>query len=88
MLELALITATLANVVTGDFTRYPAFIEPRGDGIETITDRGLIAEMIVRCWEPGDITILSYSKAEKLFCTPKDGCFKALALAREIACDP
>ena len=47
---LALAAVVLANTITGDFTRYPAFL-PNGahSGIEAITDRGLIAELIVRC---------------------------------------
>ena len=75
----------LANTTTGDFTRYPAF---SGNGafygIEVITDRGLIAELIVRCH--GDVAILSYSKVEKLYCTPRDGCFDTLIVARRTAC--
>ncbi len=82
---LALAAVVLANTITGDFTRYPAFL-PNGahSGIEAITDRGLIAELIVRCSE--GVAVLSYSKAERLFCTPKDGCFDTLIVARRTAC--
>ena len=85
MHELALVAIVLANTVTGDFTRYPAFTDSGArSGIEVITDRGLIAELIIRCG--GSVAILSYSKAERLYCTPKDGCFAALGTARRMAC--
>jgi hypothetical protein len=40
--------------------------------VETITDRGPIVEMIVNCQPQSGI--MTYSKIEKLFCTPKSGC--------------
>lgn len=82
---LALAAVVLANTVTGDFTRYPGFLAVGGhSGIEAITDRGLIAELIVRCNE--GVVVLSYSKTERLFCTPKNGCFDTLINARQTSC--
>ncbi|MGH1419166.1 MAG: hypothetical protein ACRBCJ_09955 [Hyphomicrobiaceae bacterium] len=85
MFALAVSAVVMANSVTGNFTRYPAYSgSGYYSGIEVITDRGLIAELIVRC--STDVAILSYSKAEKLYCTPKDGCFDTLVVARRTAC--
>ena len=53
------------------FTIYPggsAGLEP----IEAITDRGPILEMIIRCRNGS--AIMSYSKLERLYCSPKLYC--------------
>ncbi len=85
MFALIVSTVFMASSVTGDFTRYPAFTgDSENSGIEVITERGLIAELIVRC--STDVAVLSYSKVEKLYCTPKDGCFDTFIVARRKAC--
>ena len=71
----------VAAAAAGSFTDYPAFVNPNVR-IEAILDRGPINELIVKC--PGGSGILSYSKVERLFCTPVSGCTPDLkkALAR------
>jgi hypothetical protein len=73
-------------------TTYPAFgdrvspshlVHPR---VEAEIDKGPIVELIVNC-RPGT-TIITYSKAEQLFCTPKRGCMRAIAAAVTQSCNP
>ncbi|MGQ0672745.1 MAG: hypothetical protein ACT4N2_07700 [Hyphomicrobium sp.] len=65
----------------GNFVDYPGFLHP-GARIEAVLDRGIIAELIVKC--PQGSGIVSYSKAEKVFCTPHGGCTPSIkkAIAR------
>jgi hypothetical protein len=57
------------------FIDYPVFVDP-SSRVEATIDRGPIVEMIVKC---GDGTaIISYSKIEKLYCTPKFKCSAGL----------
>lgn len=63
--------ATVVAVLVAEFTFYPAFTERRAV-VETIIDKGLVAELIVACPEgPG---ILTYSKVDKLYCGPDHTC--------------
>ena len=70
----------LASGVTGTggasgLTDYPAFQRPRAQ-VEAIIDRGPIQELIVKC---GDGTaIISFSKVERRFCTPRLQCDRSL----------
>lgn len=81
--------AYLLAVTTG-FTFYPAFgdfTDQTGDArLEAAIDKGLIYELVVNC---GDGTaIVSYSKVERLFCTPVDGCGRNVREAFTRACNP
>lgn len=74
----------VAFAASGTFTDYPGFLHPNAR-IEAILDRGTINELIVKC---GDGTgVLSYSKVERLYCTPHDGCTPNLKIAIADMCD-
>lgn len=65
-------SALTGVVLAATFTLYPgpqSAIDPR---IEAITERGPILELIVRC--PVGTAIISYSRVERLFCTPRLEC--------------
>lgn len=66
-----MIPMATALVVASLTTIYPGKAANMGP-IEAITDRGPILEMIVRC--PSGIAIISYSKLERVFCTPRFSC--------------
>ncbi len=70
-----------AGLVAASFATYPSLgdrglIEPKSIGsnsrVERAIDKGLIVELIVRC--DRGVAIISYSKVERLFCTPKLVC--------------
>lgn len=63
------LVALVAN--TSTFTIYPGPNSP-DDRVEAITQRGPIYELIVKCDEGS--AILSYSPAERLYCTPGHVC--------------
>ena len=81
-------TAMILALATAGFTTYPGFgdtaspVMPRPTTsipalkIEALVDRGPIVEMIIRCG--AHTAIISYSKVEKLYCTPKMACNSAL----------
>ena len=73
----------VAAAAAGSFVDYPAFLNP-GSRIEAVLDRGPIAELIVKC--PGGTGILSYSKVERLYCTPVRGCTPDLKKAINRTC--
>ena len=88
MLNLFIVAnVALASVSVG-FNRYPAFTHhgPRHT-IESVIDRGLIAELIVQCHGKNDVVVMSYSKAERLYCTPVNECFQSFSAARRNACN-
>lgn len=73
------------TLVAANFSAYPGYGDkgiatPRGvernARIEATVDRGPIAELIVRC--PKGTAIISYSKVERLFCTPRHVCDRDL----------
>lgn len=79
-----------ALAVSTGLTLYPAFGD-RGDppvdaNLEAAVDKGLIYELVIGC-EQGS-AILSYSKVERLFCTPYRGCTKSAQKAFARACNP
>ena len=56
-------------------TDYPVFRQPDAQ-VEAIIDRGPIQELIIKC---GDGTaIISFSKVERRFCTPRLQCDPSL----------
>ena len=73
----------LTVAVAGGFIDYPAFVNLRSR-VEAVIDRGPILELIVKCG-PGT-AIFSYSKVERLFCTPTKGCAADLKSAINRTC--
>lgn len=78
-------SVAVLTLVAANFTAYPDFGDkgiatPRGVErnlrIEATIDRGPIAELIVRC--PKGTAIISYSKVERLFCSPRHVCDRDL----------
>jgi len=76
-----------AAILTVNFTAYPGIGDrniaspPPANAearIEATIDRGPIVE-ILRC--PGGSAIISYSKIERLYCTPRIACGKGLQAA-------
>ena len=85
MFALVLAASSAAVGVTGDFSSYAGFTRPTpAYGVEAVVGRGPIAEVIVRC--PRGTAIVSFSKIENVFCTPKDGCHRNLHPAAMLAC--
>ncbi len=70
-------------VLSANFTYYPGFND-RTATIEAYTDKGPIYELIVRC--PGGTAIISYSKAEALYCAPDGVCMRSLKRVVTRAC--
>ena len=73
----------VAAAAAGSYVDYPAFINP-GSRIQAILDRGPITELIVKC--PEGTGILSYSKVERVYCTPVRGCTPDLKTAIKKTC--
>ena len=80
-------------LLTADFTAYPSFGDrgiatprkaERNARIEATIDRGPIVELIVRC--PSGTAIISYSKVEKLYCSPKKSCTRQIGRVISDAC--
>lgn len=79
-----MITGAFATwMMVSIFSDYPAFLGNRGL-VEAYTDRGAVVEMIVRC--PVGTGIMSYSKAENLYCSSKHNCSSVLRKAVEDTC--
>lgn len=53
------------------FTDYPGFLNPDAV-VEAHIDRGPIVELVVKCG--AHTAIISYSKIERLYCTPQLAC--------------
>lgn len=82
-----------ANLIVAGFVTYPSFGDtgitiPRAaesnPRIEMTTDKGPIVEMLVRC--PRGVSIISYSKIERVYCTPKLDCRRDLAAVVAKSC--
>jgi hypothetical protein len=82
MVELVL---SLGFAAAATFSEYPVFVRP-GSRVEAIIDRGTINELIVRCDRGSGI--LSYSKIEKLYCTPDHRCTRGRDTAIRRLCNP
>lgn len=74
----------VAFAASGSFTQYPGFLNPKAR-IEAILDRGTISELIVKCGDGAGI--ISYSKVERLYCTPHQGCTPNFKTALARMCD-
>jgi hypothetical protein len=81
----AMLLASTLIVTLAGYTAYPTYgdrsgVQPRAalaqPRVEATVDRGPIVEMIVRC--PSGTAIISYSKMERLYCSPKHACSRAL----------
>lgn len=75
--------AALVLALGTSYSDYPAFVRP-GIVVEMFTDKGVVIELVVRC--PDGTGILTYSKAEALFCSSKHQCFRGLSLAVDDTC--
>ena len=83
-MSMAVVLATSANgtVISGTgssaagLTDYPGFSRPHAQ-VEAIIDRGPIQELIVKCGAEGT-AIISYSKLDRRFCTPRLQCDPSL----------
>ena len=64
-------------------TDYPAVVNPSAR-VEAVIERGLTQELIVKC--DGGVTIVSYSKVEKLYCGPNARCHARLAVILARTC--
>lgn len=53
-------------------------------GVEAVVDRGPVSDVVIRCAKGR--AIVSFSKAEKVFCTPKGGCAADLSPIALRAC--
>lgn len=62
---------------------YPGFARP-GEVVETVIDRGPILELVVRC--PVGTAIITYSKLERVYCSPRGGCSQELGRIVEDVC--
>lgn len=86
-------TTLAVGVITAAFSTYPSLgdkglIEPKAATnavrVEHAIDKGPIVEMIVRC--PRGVAIISYSKVERLYCTPKHKCLSSINAAVAKSC--
>lgn len=73
----------IAAALATSFTYYPEFVSP-GAKIEAVTDLGPILEVVVKC-ERGT-AIMSFSKVERVFCTPKWTCHSDMNVAIARSC--
>ena len=76
--------AAIGLALTAIYSDYPAFLKKAGV-IEAYTDLGPIIEMIIRC--PTGTGIMSYSKAEHLYCSSKMKCTAKFQAAVSDTCD-
>lgn len=81
-MSVKILVVALATNVT-PYIEYPAFVLDR-PVIETVTDKGPILEMIVRC--KAGTAIISYSKIERLFCDPRLSCGRDPGVVARRAC--
>jgi hypothetical protein len=79
MYGLVLATSTAASL----FNYYPGFTDPN-TRIEAVIDKGLIAELVIRC----DVGtgIIAASLIEHTYCTPNFQCYASLEKAIAKTC--
>jgi hypothetical protein len=82
-----------AGVIAVGFTTYPSagdkvIMVPKaqqsGPVVEMATDKGPIVELVIRCSK--GVAIISYSKMERLFCSPKNACDRRLSEVAAKSC--
>lgn len=71
------------GLLASTFTTYQVFVHP-GAIVETLIDKGLTVEMIVKC--PDGAGIITFSKVEKLYCTPDTSCHRGIRPAIRRLC--
>lgn len=76
------VASGLIAAATG-FIEYPVFVDPAAQ-VEATIDRGPIIELVVKCGN--GTAIISYSKVERLYCTPQFKCQGALITAVRQTC--
>lgn len=81
-LTLLAVLAVGSNEASG-LTEYPAFINPRAR-VEAVIDKGPIQELIINCGK--GTAIISYSKLERAYCTPKFACSPRLSVVISQTC--
>ena len=74
----------LAAIAATSFTYYPQFVQPDSK-ITTVTDLGPVLEVVVKCHRGS--AIMSYSKIERVFCTPDWVCYRDMQTAASKACN-
>ena len=67
-----MLSAFVVSAVSATFSIYPGFVEPKSP-LEMVRDLGPVLEITVKC--PLGTGILSYSKIERLFCSPDLTCY-------------
>ena len=87
LLLLVVATVLMMTPARASFTAYPAFGDnaPAPSQVEAIVDKGLILHIIVRC-RTGS-AIVTYSKAERLYCTPRHACGGELGRTLAATCE-
>ena len=70
-------------LLASTFTAYQAFVQP-GATVETLIDKGLLVEMIIKC--PDGAGIITFSKVDKRYCTPDFTCHRKIGPAIEQLC--
>ncbi len=82
-----------AGLVMANITAYPAYgdrglVKPRAieqsPRVEATTDKGPILEIIIRCHT--GTAIISYSKVERKYCSPKLICGSSMAAIMTKSC--
>jgi hypothetical protein len=69
---------------TTGFNDYPAFLRPSAQ-VEAVIDRGPIQELIIKC--RGGTAIVSFSKIDRKYCSPKFVCHSTLAAVLRNTCE-
>ena len=86
-------SSVLAPLLAASITAYPGFgdrgiVTPRAaqsqPRIEATVNHGPIVELIVKC--PSGTAIITYSKIERLYCSPMHQCVRGIGLAVRNAC--
>lgn len=86
-------TFLAANIIAAGFVAYPSTGDrgiatppaaAREHRIEMTHDKGLIVEMVVRCAR--GVSIISYSKVDRMYCSPRLECRRDLAAVIARSC--
>lgn len=78
-----MLSVFMAATATIGFTVYPDFVHPKAR-IEMVRDLGPVLELVVSCRQGS--AIMSFSKVDKLYCTPKWVCFTDMDKAALRSC--
>lgn len=79
-----------AKSAHSEYREYPAFGDrasvPQTRRVEMAHDKGLIVELTVRCG--AQVGIITFSKTERIYCTPSHKCWSDLDSAVLHTCEP